>query len=457
MLTARFSRQTPSFDRSLASITNPSISAISSSSSTLASKLNQLEPTHLSTALSTFTKNLVKAMPWKQKDNQVIMPFSMLQQCTFLAMMSDGVTKQELASTFGLTGDDLSGNLLKLANNASTTLQGIQNNLRSGASIWIDSGRSSYTPEAMRRLDAARNNGVPMELKSGDLQNGHELVNAWIESKTSGNISHLLKKGDVGKTTKFIVANFNLLNAKWKYPFTKYPTLLPFHTPDGSKNVQMMQVLNADLKYHSGDGFECFSLPYEAEAGLSVAIFLPNTGKSLGPTYQNLITDSSEGQNLMVKSLREMGNPVPKVSDHVLYARPRTRPPEKISVMMPIWVDDTSLDTKQVLKNMGVKAAFNPHDANFNGIIADGAVIDVMKDRTKIQFDETGTKVVSAGAAVGGSRASGNAKFIMVDRPFAYTIYAEETVKIKEETFKMPVPLVIGVVNDPTVNGSLST
>lgn len=109
------------------------------------------------------------------------------------------------------------------------------------------------------------------------------------------------------------------------------------------------------------------------------------------------------------------------------------------------------------MKAWGVKAAFDLNAANFNGIIDGGAVIDIMKDKTKIRVDETGTTVVSAGAAVGAPRSGANVRVIMVDRPFAYAIYVEETVQSKEEPIKMPRPLAIGVVNDPTVTASLST
>lgn len=457
MLVGRPAYQPSLNNKDPSQISSPSVAAPGLSSSILMPKLSQLDPTHLSVALSRLTKNLVKAIPWGQKDNQVVMLFSMLQQCTSLAMMSDGVTRKELASTFGLDGDDLSMKLLKLASNTSKTLEAIQKNMEFGTSIWINAGGSDYTPEAMRRFNDLKIRGIPMELKSGDMGKGHELVNAWVKSKTAGDITKLLSEDDVSSMKTFIVANFSLLNAKWKYPFTRFPTPLAFSTPGGIKEVQMMTLLNADIKYHSGHGFECFSLPYEAGAGLSLAVFLPNIEHSLSATYAKLINDSSDGQSLMVKSLHDMENSDLQVSNHVLGTGFGKRTQQKISVTMPIWEEDTSLDTKQVLESMGVKAAFDPHAANFNGIIEGGAVIDVMKDKTKIRIDETGTTVISAGAAVGAPRSGANLKVIMVDRPFAYTIYAEETVPSKEGPIKMPMPLAIGVVNDPTGNAALST
>jgi len=218
--------------------------------------------------------------------------------------------------------------------------------------------------------------------------NAKPLLDAWVNEETGG----LLTKAptDPPTDTRVVLMDAVTFGASWASPFAAEATADgPFTLADGSVvDVPMMrQMLTA--AYVEGDGWTAIELPYTE--GFAMRIVLPDDG---------LVTQE---QWVAVRAALA-GAETPAVS-----------------LTMPRWETDATLDLTPALAALGLASLTDPQ-GDLDGVFA-GALVSAVAQGATITVAEKGT--VAAAVTQIGMEASAPAPpdlELRLDRPFEYQV-----------------------------------
>lgn len=201
-----------------------------------------------------------------------------------------------------------------------------------------------------------------------------------------------------------LLANVVGFGASWEYPFDAGATAnAPFTLLDGSQvSVPMMSNPLANLSYLRGDGFQVIELPY-LSGNVSMFVFIPDAGKF------------SEFEAAFTL------NRYQKLLDTIR--------PQAMSLRLPKFHLESSLDLNPALQTLGVTDAFDPAAADFSGI--DGSrklFISSSLQVATIAVDEAGNGAAAATlpATPSGSEST-NPIQLAIDHPFYFVIQDRPT------------------------------
>ena len=203
--------------------------------------------------------------------------------------------------------------------------------------------------------------------------------------------------------TRLVLTNAVYLNAAWKVPFDTNSTRdSTFNLRDGS-SVQT-PFMGADMLAPAmkGADFSAVALPYDDDR-LSMLVLVPDAGTC--DAFEGAL-DASK-LNSIVAAL---------VSQRVLLGLPRFR-------------IETDQDFGEILRGLGMKAAFQFGQADFSGMDGTSQLyIAKVLHKAFIQVGEKGTEAAAATAVViGGGGAPPTGLSIYVNRPFIYVLRDQPT------------------------------
>ncbi|HLH58420.1 MAG TPA: serpin family protein, partial [Streptosporangiaceae bacterium] len=167
-------------------------------------------------------------------------------------------------------------------------------------------------------------------------------------------------------------------------------------TGDGALMVRMMRN-STDLPYLRGDGYQAVLLPY-GDGRLAMAVVLPD-----GPlaTLQPRLSAHGVG-GLLAEATRR-----------------------RVALTMPKFRLRASFGLVPVLRELGIRSAFDAN-ADFSGITAaEGLVINAVAHQAYIDVDEQGTEAAAATATAMrplAARRMPDPVTMTVDRPFLFAI-----------------------------------
>lgn len=199
-------------------------------------------------------------------------------------------------------------------------------------------------------------------------------INAWVDGVTKHKIADLLPEGAIDPSTRLVLVNAMYFMGRWRLPFDA-TRAEPFERLDGTRaQVQMMRHDDGGklLQYATFAGGQIAELPYE---GTSVVmdIVLP------------------EGPRGLLALERD-----PAVAYRALFGLQA----RVVSVRLPKFRVETSIDLKRGLQALGVRDAFDPARADLSGIA--GAPHDLFVGaalhRAFVHVDERGTEAAAATA-----------------------------------------------------------
>ncbi len=206
-----------------------------------------------------------------------------------------------------------------------------------------------------------------------DSETARRAVNTWLSDATNGHLEQLLRRGDIGGSTRLLAASGAYLKAPWLTPFAEVDTrLAPFHQIDGrTTTVSMMR--NADLdevRYGRGDGWEAVDLPYLGR-DLWLTVVLPDSGRF------RAVEEGLDGAGLtaLVESLT----------------------PSLVDLSLPKFGFTTTVDLDRALRALGLELALDPDRADFSGISAEHLSLTGVPHQTFLAADEQGTEAVGTG------------------------------------------------------------
>jgi serpin B len=215
---------------------------------------------------------------------------------------------------------------------------------------------------------------------------GHEpaatnAINAVVSHDTKAMIPTLFDH-PLDPTTRTVLANAILLNAKWRQPFTSTRPA-PFHTgAGGTVSASMMQNQQAEFASRTAAGWQSVTLPYAGNLQ-AVALLPPASTGCVTPqpaTYQSLTSGPSTNAAVVL----------PKLS---------------LSQTLPL---------TDVLANLGL-----PLEGDFSGLGKDDDQITEVVQKVVMKVDQQGTKAAAAtGIGVTTLALRAQPKTVTFDRPF---------------------------------------
>lgn len=374
-------------------------------------------------ALSGFAGDLYGRLASGQQ-NLVFSPYSAAVALAMTLPGANGRTATEIRQVLGVTDDARFHGGLNALTRHVEGLAGPQERADgSTARVALDAANQLFGQDGVGWepdfLDAlAREYGAG--LRTVDYQQAHEqartLINAWVADRTHDRIPQLVPAGALDALTRLVLVNALYLKAPWEVPFEKSLTaLMPFHRPDGSKvEVETMVQPTLAGAVTRGDGWSAGRLPY-AGGALAMTLVLPDPGR-LGEVE---------------RSIAAGGLPA-------LIAEGR---PALLDLRLPRWTFRTQAPLKSVLQHLGMRAAFQPREADFRSMTTedlDLSVSDVLHEGF-VAVDEDGTEAAAATAVVIRTTSAPVAEPFHVDRPFVFVIHDVER----------GAPLFLGKVSDP--------
>jgi serpin B len=243
-----------------------------------------------------------------------------------------------------------------------------------------------------------------------------QTINAWVADVTAGRILDLLPEDSIDSTTKLVLTNAVYFNALWK---TLLESTLDgqFTLLDGSKRtVKRVSADSLPVPYAETSTFKAISLPY-ADDSLSLVVVVPESG-------QFTQVEASLGADTLKGIVAGMTT-------------------KRVGLRMPKFTIDTTTKLVDLLKQLGLKAAFDPTTADFSGMTGGRDLfIGGAYHKAFIAVGEKGTEAAAATAVVMKDASMPMVDTnLTVDRPFLYYLRDNPTGAI----------LFMGRVLDPSV------
>jgi serine protease inhibitor len=366
-----------------------------------------------------FAVKLFKQLADDQPDSNIsISPYSIATVLQMVENGAAGTTKTEMQQVLATSG--LSSAAVNAANKeiAQLLVSGKANaTLTIANAIWYQSGTTvnpAFIAENQEFYDA--------QVEALDFASPHSLdvINAWVNDRTRAKIPRIADRMIDPANTRLFLADAVYFKGKWSSPFAEKDTKeRPFYLHGGGQKKIPMMTQRKTLPYRQGPGYQAVRLPYEGE-NLAMYVFLP---------------DADSGPQRILGLLN--GDAWERV------IRPGFAFTEG-SIVLPKFKVEYSVELRQPLRTLGMKAAFDASIADFSGI-APRLFISAARHKTFVEINEQGTEAAAAtavGVALTAFKQPLNPFEMIVERPFLFII----------EDRRSGTILFMGVVFDPQIN-----
>ena len=209
----------------------------------------------------------------------------------------------------------------------------------------------------------------------------------------------VLGPGDVTPLTRLVLANAIYFKRDWHTKFDKAATAdAPFHLADGSRTTAPLMHQEAEYRYAEGDRLQVVELLYKG-GELAMVVVLPSKPDGL-PALEQRATPEAVAKWL---------------------AAGRDRP---VRVWLPRFRVEAGSSPADALRDLGMKAAFDPQAADFSGLVGERVSLTRVAHRAFVEVTEEGT----VAAAVSGIHENLPAPVppppvdLRADRPFLFLI-----------------------------------
>ena len=260
-------------------------------------------------------------------------------------------------------------------------------------SIWIRLGFSvlpAFTDVNRRFFDASVRN---LDFNSPDAPS---VINGWIEDRTRGKITKMIDRID--PFTVMFLINAVTFKGAWLYEFDPKMTMDDsFTKSDGSLAPCRMMKQKTTLPYFETDTFQAVDLPY-GNGQFSMTVMLPKTGLPV----QSLAADLSSSN---WSSWKERFSS------------------RELTLHLPRFKVEYEIKLNDALAALGMGVAFEPAQADFDGINADyDLYISSVNHKAFVEVDEEGTEAAAVTVVEVGYTSVGDGITVRIDRPFLFLI-----------------------------------
>lgn len=341
-----------------------------------------------------FALRLFKASA-KEDENTLISPLSVLYALSMTANGAEKETLAEMESVLGLSTGELNDYLYSYMKNLP---KGEKYKLSVANSIWFrDDDRFTVNGDFLQtNADYYSADIYKAPFDDSTLKD----VNNWVNGKTDGMIPEILD--EISGQSIMLLVNALAFDADWIDPYTKDQVEDgKFTKEDGTKQDASFMYGYEDsyIEDENAIGF----VKYYSGAKYAFVALLPNEGVSVSDYLSTL--DGEKVLNLLSSQ---------KMAD--------------VTTAIPKFETEYDVEMSQILKNMGMKEAFDGDKADFGKLGSSEAgniYISCVIHKTFISVGEKGTR---AGAATVVDMAENcmpvpqEKKNVILDRPFLYML-----------------------------------
>lgn len=239
----------------------------------------------------------------------------------------------------------------------------------------------SFEPSFLQRLEADYAATLTAVDFFGAAPQATAEINAWVEETTEGKIQRLVPAGGVGRCTRLVLVNAVYFLGHWAAPFRAEATRPePFFSADGRSDDIPTMVQTGNFRYREHGDAQILELPYRDRQN-SMVILLPRERDGLARLEADVVEDG--------------------FSDYMT-----TEEATRVEVHLPKFEFTTATDVVPALERLGMRAAFDPAQADFSGVgrseAPDGCdkplAIDDIFHKAFVAVDELGTEAAAATA-----------------------------------------------------------
>jgi serpin B len=355
----------------------------------------QMNPTAV--AVNAFATSLYAQLK-SQPGNLFFSPYSLSSALTMTYAGAKGKTKEEMAKVLHLGANEsvIHNGFGELERSlvSKTTYQ-----LDLANAIWVQQRKVFLAAEFVELLQEAYHLG----LKTADFETAaaQEIlrINAWVAGKTANKIPKLLNSGMLTSQTQLVLTNAIYFKGKWQLPFNPEETKpLSFLKLDGVEVKVPTMYQKETFGYLEREEVQMIELPYktsESSPGLSMVILLPTKTDGVGLSK---VEEKLEDYLRLQSDLK----------------------PLKVSVYLPKFKVEAAFQLQEALQQMGMKVAFEPHQADFSGMTGKPELaISAVVHQAFAEVNEEGTEAAAATAVVG---SRGRSLVFRADHPFVFWI-----------------------------------
>lgn len=334
--------------------------------------------------IDNYTDKLMSKLP--QDENYVVSPFSLKMAMLMTANGAEDETQKEILNAFEVYDieefNKYAKQLIADLNADDKAEVNIAN------SIWFNKdigGKNADFSDTFKNIIKNSYSGTAETVTN---KNSIEKVNEWTEKQTNGKIKNLL--GEDNREYLAALVNAIYIKADWRLPFAKEATYKETFTDIDGKETEIDFMHQTDhFNYYENEDTQIVKMPYTND--MSMYVVLGDT-KNLGVGIKNMNS-------------------------------------KKVSLSLPKFKLDYSVDLKDILNNMGIKRAFLDNNSDFDSMVKDMMIplkIDTVFQKAVIETDEKGTEAAAATAVLmGGGRTMIAPEEIIefkADEPFTYYI-----------------------------------
>ncbi|XP_045918911.1 protein Z-dependent protease inhibitor [Micropterus dolomieu] len=348
-----------------------------------------------------FAMDLYRKISTYHDKNIFFSPLSVSTSFAALLMASDGVTHEELLKGLNLEQlerDDQPDLIPKL-------FQLLNDNITQNGSLKLDQGMAlfmhwqfglekTFEDQIKKFFDADIK-----RIDFADTKGSIRFINEYIKRKTEDKVTEMISSLDA--LTQLMLINTIFFQGAWQMPFNpNFTENAPFYI-DNYSVVQVQMMFKEDKFYTIDDiplGARVLKLPYQE--GVSMLILLPNKGIDY-----TAIDDEITAERFLswIRKLQKI----------------------KLEVNMPKFKMEQSYSLHNLLPDMGMASVFS-NSANLTKLSKDeGLKVSEVLHKAVIEVDETGT--TAAAATTSGIIAYSLPRTFIVNRPFFFFIYHEDT------------------------------
>lgn len=345
-------------------------------------------------------------LTYDEIENVFISPTSALLALLMLYNGADGETKAEIESALKLDGysvEDINAASNKQMHDLQTKDESIEVVIAN--SFWIND-KYSFRDEFANKITEHYEATIE-EINIADSESAQR-INEWVKQQTNDKITDIVE-APLPEDLLAYILNALYFNGTWKYEFDQSLTTEKiFYAPNGEIEIPFM-TLTEELPYFETEEFQAVKLPYGSEL-LSMLILLPNENGSMTNLIQSL---SNNWENWQGQFEQTEG-----------------------TVIMPKFSLEFEVILNDILQQLGMKAAFDAHQADFSKMAeaTERIYISEVKQKTYIDVHEEGTEAAattSVEVRLTSAPLEGEVPFYMeINRPFLFVIQDEENKQI---------------------------
>ncbi|BFZ05359.1 hypothetical protein BsWGS_08398 [Bradybaena similaris] len=328
----------------------------------------------LSSASSGFSQRLYQKIASGKQESTIYSPYSIHSTLSMTSLGARGETATELFRTLGLTA--LPGN------SAHQAYHDLIVQLNSNKDVKLHTANAIFVNPRMAIEEQfvndvkteylARSSNFDLAAVGGP----EKEINDFVKDTTEGLIPNIISPGSINSMTVMVLVNAIFFNGTWAEKFTEYKTKKQNFQKLGGATSQVDMMYDerfVNIK-RNVQGVDVAELPFLGQR-FSLYIALPQT---------------TDGITALESSLASAG-----FVDQLFEGLSAVR----VRLSVPKFKIETTLGLNSALQELGIVKAFDPNNANFQGISAAGNVyISDVVHKAVIEVKETGTVAAAATA-----------------------------------------------------------